>query len=145
MSNPITFQAPFRFHRFQYGQIQLKEATHINGTPYFTRRAIGEWLGYSNPQKAIDNIVKRNPHIDNPEWAVPLKLRATDGKNYGMTIYSPIGLQLIVFESRQPKAIEYKVAVAKLIHDIMTREYDRRLARAFLASAGTNINQPAIA
>ena len=139
MSNPATFQAPFRFHPFQYGRIQLREATHINGTPYFTRRAIGEWLGYQNPQNAIDVIVKRNPHISNPEWAIPVKLTGVEGGRTvkrELEIYNPIGLQLIVFESRQPKAIEYKVSVARLVNDIMTREYDRKLARAFLAATG---------
>lgn len=144
MLNSATFQAPFRFHPFQYGRVQLREATHINGTPYFTRRAIGEWLRYKHPRKSIDKIIERNPHIENSEWATTVNLTAVEGDrkvSRTIEIYNPIGLQLIVFESRQPKAIEYKVAVAKLVNDIMTREYDRKLARAFLAATGRANNQ----
>ncbi|MCP3942190.1 MAG: Bro-N domain-containing protein [Desulfobacteraceae bacterium] len=144
MLNPIKFQAPFKFHQFEYGDIQIKEATHINGTPYFTRRAIGEWLEYKKPQEAIDKIIKRSPHISNLEWAIEVELTTVQstGKkkrtpqtgvyahSYNVEIYNPIGLQLIVFESRQPRAVEYKIAVARLVNDIMTREYDRRLIRA---------------
>ena len=138
MSTNRKLQAPFEFCPFQYGEVKIREAAYILGTPYFTRRAIGEWLGYNDPQKAIDNIIERNPHIQNPKWAVPLKLRGTDGKIYATTIYHPIALQLIVFESRQPRAIEYKIATAKLVFDIMTGEYNRRLAKAFLGATGKN-------
>ena len=143
MKNPAPFQAPFRFYPFQYGQVSLREATQISGTPYFTRRAIGEWLEYDNPQNAINVIVKRNPHISNPEWATGVRLTRVEG---GRTVtreielYNPIGLQLIVFESRQPKAIEYKIAVAKLVNDMMIGAYNRRLARAFLAATGGKNN-----
>ncbi|MBN1104717.1 MAG: hypothetical protein JXL84_14965, partial [Deltaproteobacteria bacterium] len=34
-------------------------------------------------------------------------------------IYDPIGLQLIVFESKQTKAIQYKIAVAHLVWAFM--------------------------
>ncbi len=124
---------------FHYGDIELKESVFIKGMPYFTRRAIGEWLGYKKPQEAIDKILKRNPHIDNlpssvhpslgctedenPEWAVTVNLTGTDGKKYATRVYGAIGLQLIVFESRQPKAIEYKIAVARLVSDIITGKY----------------------
>jgi transposase len=42
-------------------------------------------------------------------------LATTDGKKYDTRLYDPIGLQLIIFESRQPKAIQFKVAVAHLV------------------------------
>lgn len=139
MLNPATFQAPFRFHPFQYGWVQLREATHIDGIPYFTRRAIGEWLEYRRPRKSVGAIIERNPHIENPEWTTVLKLGTVEGERQvgrQVHIYNPIGLQLIVFESRQPKAIEYKIAVAKLVNDIMTGAYNRKLARVFLAATG---------
>ncbi len=112
---------------FNYQDIALREACWISGKPYFTRRAIGEWLEYKKPQEAIDKIIKRNPHIDNPvhpklgcterkyRWSTTVKLTAVDGKEYDIRVYDPIGLQLIVFESRQPKAIAYKIAVANLV------------------------------
>ncbi|MFH1157084.1 MAG: hypothetical protein V1793_25080 [Pseudomonadota bacterium] len=122
---------------FQYGGIDLKEAVFITGMPYFTRKAIGEWLGYKKPQEAVDKIIDRNPHIENPEWSTTVKLAVTQptGKNehtpqtgvyareVEIKVYHPIALQLIVFESRQPRAIEYKIAVARLVSDIITGKY----------------------
>ena len=107
------------FLPFSFEGVRLQEACFIGGAPYFTRRAIGEFLEYPHPQKAIDNIVSRNPHISDLRWAVTLKLRATDGKEYMSEVYDPIGLQLIIFESRQPKALLYKVAVAHLVYAYM--------------------------
>ena len=120
---------------FKFQEVSLQEACWIDGKPYFTRRAIGEWLGYKNPRDAIDKIIARNPHIDCPvppklggtagryQWSrtVP-KLGTVDGKKYDTRVYDPIGLQLIVFESRQPKAIAYKIAVANLVWAFMNGE-----------------------
>lgn len=103
---------------FIYKGIVLQEACWIEGKPYFTRRAIGEFLEYPKPQKRIDEILSKNPHID--QFSVALNLRATDGKKYDTRVYDPIGLQLIIFESRQPKARAYKVAVAHLVYTLMT-------------------------
>ncbi len=108
MKNQTTNLVPF-----EYQEIQLSESVEINGKPYFTRKAIGEWLGYADSQKAIDNILERNQHIS--EFSVTVKLRATDNKRYDTKVYDPIGFQLIVMESRQPRAVQYKVAVAHLV------------------------------
>lgn len=110
---------------FAYKDVRLKESCWIDRKPYFTRKAIGEWLEYKKPQKAIDKIVERNPHISDPRWAVTVKLTATDGKEYDTEVYDPIGLQLIVMESRQPKAIAYKIAVAHLVWAYMNGELKR--------------------
>ena len=105
---------------FIYNDIAIQESCWIDGKPYFTRRAIGEFLEYKHPQKAIDNIIERNPYIDNPRWSVTLNLRATDGKKYATKAYDPISFQLITFESHRPKAIRYKITVAKLVWALMT-------------------------
>jgi transposase len=116
----MTGLVPFRFQH-----IRLKEALWIDKTPYFTRRSIGEWLGYvkPRPEVAIEKIVRRNPYIR--DFAVDTKLVSTDGKLYTFEVYSPIGLQLIVMESRQPKAIQFKVAVAHLVWAYMNGELTR--------------------
>ncbi len=111
---------PQSFYPFIFQNIQLKEACWVDNEPYFTRRAIGEWLEYQNPQKRIDGIIAKNPHIN--QFSVTLKLRATDGKEYDQHVYNPIGLQLIVFESRQPKARAYKIMVAHLVYAFMKGE-----------------------
>ena len=108
-----------QFFPFLFQQVHLKESCWIENAPYFTRRAIGEWLEYPNPRMAIKNIVKRNPHIEDPRWSAVLKMSTTDGKEYDQHTYNPIGLQLIVFESHQPKAKAYKIAVANLVWAFM--------------------------
>ena len=120
---------------FTYGGLKLRESLLINRVPHFTRRAIGELLEYAKPQEAIDKIINRNPHIR--DFAVVVKLTTTDECSHSKLgceqrtrtreidteVYDPIGMQLIVFESRQPKAIEYKIAVATLVSDILHGRY----------------------
>jgi transposase-like protein len=100
---------------FSFHGVNLKETCWIGRKPYFTRRAIGEWLEYVRPRPdvAIAKIVAKNPHIKT--FAVVTRLVTTDGKEYDIEAYDPIGLQLIVMESKQPKAIVYKIAVAHLV------------------------------
>jgi hypothetical protein len=107
-----------QFYPFLFQQIHLKESCWIEKTPYFTRRAIGEWLEYDTRKRdPIGHILRKNPHID--QFSVPVRLSGTDGKTYEQKIYNPIGLQLIVFESHQPKAKAYKIAVANLVWAFM--------------------------
>jgi hypothetical protein len=144
------------FLPYIYNQdIQLKEACWINDVPFFTRRAIGEWLEYKNPQIAIDHIIMRNPYIDDDRWATTLKLRVVDeyttkhshsklececlptfghslpktGSEYStrtreieMRIYNPVALQLITYESSQPKARAVKIATAQFVYSFMNGE-----------------------
>lgn len=103
---------------FSFQGIQLKEACWMNGKPHYTRKAIGEFLEYagSQAQKAVDKIIERNLYIQ--QWATTVKLTVVEGGREvtrEIEVYDPIGLQLICFESRQPKAIAYKVAVAHLV------------------------------
>lgn len=98
---------------FIWGDIALSQVVYIDGIPHATRAAIGEWLEYADPQKAIDNILERNSYIE--AHSVPLNLRATDGKNYETFVYHPIGFLLIVMESGQPKAQAMKQAVAEFV------------------------------
>lgn len=65
---------------FKFNEINLSQVVYRDGIPHATRAATGEFLEYADPQKAVDNILARNPHIE--AWSVPLKLRGTDGKNY---------------------------------------------------------------
>lgn len=111
------------FMPFVFEGMALKESCWMDGKPYFTRRAIGEFLEYPHPRQAIETILKRNPHISDPRWATVLKLRTVEGDREVVReqeVYDPIGLQLIIFESHQPKAKLYKVAVAHLVYAFMT-------------------------
>ncbi|WP_275098105.1 hypothetical protein [Sedimenticola hydrogenitrophicus] len=98
---------------FQWGDIALSQVAYVDGIPHATRQAIGEWLEYADSQKAIDNLLDRNPHIEH--YSTPLNLRAVDGKMRDVSVYHPIGFLLIVMESGQPKALACKVAVAEFV------------------------------
>lgn len=98
---------------FAWGDISLSEVVYVDGIPHTTRRAIGEWLDYADPQNAIDVILGRNKHIET--HSVPVKLTGTDGKNYDTFVYHPIGFLLVVMESGQPRAHAMKAAVAEFV------------------------------
>lgn len=130
------------FLPFQFEGMALKESCWMEGKPYFTRKTIGEFLEYPHPNQAIGTILKRNPHIRDIRWSRVLKLRTLQetGKDekdanihqfdeclkgqyereLEVEVFDPIGLQLIIFESHQPKAKLYKVAVAHLVWACMT-------------------------
>ena len=112
MPNP----APDNIIPFNFQEVRLQEACWIDGKPYFTRRAIGEFLEYAQPDFAINWLVKRNPHVK--EFATYVNLTCVEGGrevSRKIEVYDPIGLQLIVNKSNQPKAIAFQVAVAKLV------------------------------
>lgn len=118
---------PFQ-HQTADGTVALREACWKDGKPYFTRQAIGEWLGYKDdPAEAVRQIVGRCPHILPFEGWVRLTL--PQGGTQEVRVYDPIGLQLIVFESRQPKAIQFKVMVAHLVHAFMRGELRPAICR----------------
>lgn len=106
---------------FKFNEIELTESVEINGRPHFTRRAIGEWLEYSDTNQAIAKIIERNEYIREFSRVVNLTTVQNTGKDtfyereIETEVYDPIGFQLIVMESQQPKARQYKVAVAHLV------------------------------
>lgn len=123
------------FLPFEFERIKLQEACYIKGNPYFTRKAIGEFLEYSRPQEDIDKIIKRNPHIN--EFSVAVKLTVADeypkrhshpqmgcesiirNRDVEVRVYDAIGLQLIINKSNQPKAVAFQIAVAHLVYAFM--------------------------
>jgi len=130
---------------FQFEGMELREACWIDGKPYFTRRAIGEWLGYKYPLEAIDKLIERNPHIEDPRWSTQVNLTWVEGVREvtrAVRVYDPIGFQLIVFESRQAKATAYKIAVANLAWAYMNGELvpSRWARRGDLAAAARQIH-----
>lgn len=106
---------------FSYEGIRLRESCWIEGKPCFTSRAIGEWLEVKHPNRYVKKILERNPHIK--QFATFVNLTNVEGgRNITreVEVFDPIGLQLIIFESHQPKAKQYKIAVAHLVYDYMT-------------------------
>ena len=119
---------------FVWNEIALSEVVLIDGAPHTTRRAIGEWLEYADPQKAIDKLLERNTHIQ--IHGIPVKLTGMGGaRDYETEVFHPIGFLLIVMESGQPRAHEMKAAVAEFVWSFVTphrlnfREMDALIKR----------------
>jgi len=108
---------------FFFDQIRLKEACWIDDKPYFTRRAIGEWLGAKRPRYYVRDIVERNPHIKVFSRVRNLRTHETTKMvTREVEMYDPIGFQLILMKSNLPKAIQYQIAVAHLVYAFMRGE-----------------------
>ena len=88
------------------------------GNFYMTREQIGRALGYSKPQKAIDNIHKyRKGRLD--RYSATLKLRGTDGKEYATVVYSAKGIYEICHHSDMPIADAFYDAVYEVLEGRM--------------------------
>lgn len=108
---------------FCFEGMALKESCWLKGHPYFTRRAIGEWLEAEHPRQYIRKIVERNPHIRT--FATVVNLGTVEGDRQvtrKVEVYDPVGLQLIINKSDLPKAIEFQVAAAHLVYAYMRGE-----------------------
>jgi len=106
--------SPFRFE-----DVTLIESVEIEGTPHFTRKAIGAALGYADPQNAIDVIVHRNPFIHEFSQSIPVKLTGMV-KSYETQVFSPIGLYCITFKANTENAGRFQVWAAHLIEAYRT-------------------------
>lgn len=109
------------FLPFQFEGMALKESCWMEGKPYFTYRAIGEFLEYEHPDRSIHNLIKRNSHI--LTFRTFIKLMSVEGSRNvtrEVEVVDPIGLQLIINKSNQPKAIAFQVAAAHLVYAFMT-------------------------
>lgn len=101
------------------GSYAVSESVMLEGVPHVTRRAMGEFLEYSNARKAIGTLIDRNPYIES--YSSVLNMRTQDGRNIATRVYHPVGFMAVVLSSDQPKAKLVKEAVANLVY-----EYSRR-------------------
>lgn len=89
------------------------------GEFFMTRRQIGEALGYTNPQLAIDKIhAAHKVRLDN--FSVTTGLVATDGKVYNTHLYSAKGVYEICRWSRQPAADAFFDRVYDILEGLRT-------------------------
>ena len=75
----------------------------LDGVPYYSREAIGRFLGYNKPGKAMSRIMKKNPHLRDFETDLD-----------GVKIYNTVGVFLISGCSDKPKAVQLSIALARL-------------------------------
>lgn len=100
-----------------FGPVECDFWQDDSGDILMTREQIGMALEYADPQKAINNLHRRNgDRLD--RFSVTLKVRATDGKLYDTTLYTTKGVYEICRFSRQPKADEFMDWVWTVVEDI---------------------------
>lgn len=89
---------------------------------FMTAFQLGSCLGYTNPQKAIDNLISRNKYLKTDEFSVTLKMRATDGKQYDTRIFTEDGIYEVTMLAKTEKAKEFRTFVRQLIKSIRKGE-----------------------
>ncbi|GAB4485885.1 MAG: hypothetical protein OHK006_12760 [Thermodesulfovibrionales bacterium] len=115
------FLVPFNFQTFSTTEavwdFSKKETIKMFR---MTRRGIGEFVTpeSSRPQRVIDKIIERNPHLRNISVAVTVT--ATDGKNYEVETYDVWGIYQICVESALPRAKEFLRRFPALMEALFT-------------------------
>jgi prophage antirepressor-like protein len=100
-----------------FGNVPCDFWQDSNGNTMVTRKQIGDALGYSDPQKAIDNLhSKYKGRMD--KFSVTLKVRGTDGKEYDTVLYNSKGIYEICRRSQQPKADDFYDWVYELLEGL---------------------------
>jgi len=104
---------------FSYrGGVKLQETCWLEGKPYFSRRAIGMWLGYRDPKDAVAHLLRRHRFISESPHRRVVILSTLEGDRQvtrEMEVFDPIGLMLIAFKAETPKAIKCQIAAAHLM------------------------------
>jgi hypothetical protein len=113
---------------FSWGGIELSEVAHIMGVPWATRKAIGEWLEYTDPEAAVGAILSENPYIE--EQSKRLSMKGVDENYQDVPVYHPLAFFIIASESGQPKAEAMKVALSDFMgHFIRAQQsHDQQMA-----------------
>ena len=99
---------------------------------YMTRKQIGEALGYSNPQNAIDKIHERNKErldkysvtvkLTHTDKSTPDKLTGINNRQYETHLYTFKGVLEICRWSNQPKANEFFDYIYDLLESLYKGE-----------------------
>lgn len=89
-----------------------------NNEIFMTSFQLGSCLGYSNPQKAVDNLISRNEYLKNIEFSVTLKMRATDGKQYDTRLFTEDGIYEVTMLAKTEKAKDFRTFVREVVKSI---------------------------
>lgn len=105
-----------------FGQIEVDFYQDSNKELFMTREQIGSALEYKRTGDSIRKLHNRNrDRLD--KFSVPVKLTATDGKQYETTLYTYKGIYEICRLSRQPKADKFMDWVWDVVEKIRTKGY----------------------
>lgn len=105
-----------------------------DGEVLFTAEEIGRHLGYSEPAKAVSNLFNRNRN-ELKLYAVPLKVRATDGKDYDTRLFTEEGVYILSMLARTNEAKKFRARVALLLRRLRQEAIRREVKHARLITA----------
>lgn len=91
-----------------------------NGQILFSSEEIGRQLGYAKPSKSINILFNRNQR-ELKDYAVGIKVMATDGKSYEVRHFTEEGVYIISMLANTPRARDFRSMLAKLLREIRER------------------------
>ena len=98
-----TYLVPFNFQAFRTGEaVWSLDKNELIKMFRVTRKGVGEFLHPESrdPQKIIDNIIERNPHLK--ELSIPLAVRGMTGQKYVVDTFDIWGVYQIAVVSDLP-------------------------------------------
>lgn len=98
-----------------FGSVQCDFWKNENSDLFMTAKQLGGAIGYADPQKGMDNLLDRNPHLKTEEFSVTLKMRGTDGKMYDTRVFNEDGIYESTMLAKTPKAFEFRSFVRKIL------------------------------
>jgi len=93
----------------------------INNDIFMTSEQLGVVLGYSNPQKAISNLVVRNEYLTSNEFSGFLRMRTLSGLQE-TRIFTEDGIYEVTMLAKTEKAKEFRAWVRRLLKGLRKGE-----------------------
>ena len=117
MTNELTLLTQEKF-----GEVLLDVYRNEDNEVFMTAKQLGEALEYAYPQRSIDKIVTKANYLEEEEFSVKTKMVSTDGKAYETRIFTEDGIYEVTMLSKQPKALEFRAFVRKLLKGLRKGE-----------------------
>ena len=93
----------------------------INNDIFMTSEQLGVVLGYSNPQKAISNLVVRNEYLTSNEFSGFLRMRTLSGLQE-TRIFTEDGIYEVTMLAKTNKAKEFRAWIRQLLKGLRKGE-----------------------
>ena len=105
----------------EFGEVNCDFYTNENQTPCMTSEQLGSALGYSDPQKAISNLVNRNEYLEGQEFSSLLKLR-DQVQARETRVFTEDGIYEVTMLAKTEKAKSFRSWVRKILKGMRTGE-----------------------
>jgi len=115
MTTELVPTTPTAVTPFEIENVRLAEVCWLNGSPFFTARAIEEWMGYRSTKRgnSVLRLVDKNPAV--LPFSVLTAVVSTDGKKYVTRVFNVFGLNLLVSASNLPNKAVLAIQTTALL------------------------------